>query len=382
MDARFCSNAAWKKLVAQPGNNLRSWIAGVAPATTNLVIDTWAWELQKGASGDNTVVKGLVRIKKANGVGHLLTTSGRVWEDKRCFWEALDWTTTPQEGWGKKPYVKWIEKERNENDLEYAARAASLGGTHGLARGWRQLGLRSMSPFEGEEKPSTRLWVLKNSPRHWDMSEIDPFLSSAGFVNIDFVSKIRDRLGTSWMFRAQRSDQETYLQLLYDGESFDQAGKFLVCELVARDRRGFQHTRLKNELRVPLRPATVVDLTEDKPDESEQIGDTHMEDDDENKGERGTEATKRPAVAGVGTSPEKKKVRPNPAMPDGVSRVPNPGAGNCLFEAIAQGIAKSGGGEHSHRAVRAAAVSHLTRQKTKYFPFVWTVLTRKWKTKA
>jgi hypothetical protein len=83
--------------VAQPGNNLRSWIAGVAPATANLVIDTWAWELQKGASGDNTVVKGLVRIKKANAVGHLLTTSGRAWEDKRCFWEALGWTTTPQE---------------------------------------------------------------------------------------------------------------------------------------------------------------------------------------------------------------------------------------------------------------------------------------------
>ena len=133
------------------------------------------------------------------------------------------------------------------------------------------------------------------------MSEIEPFLSSAGFVNIDFVSKIRDRLGTSWMFRAPRSDHETYLQLLYD-ESFDQAGKFLVCELVARDRRGFHHTRLKNELRVPLRLATVVDLTEDKPDESGQIGDTHMEDDDENKGEEVTEATKRPAVAGVGTT--------------------------------------------------------------------------------
>lgn len=131
------------------------------------------------------------------------------------------------------------------------------------------------------------------------MSEIEPFLSSAGFVNIDFVSKIRDRLGTSWMFRAQRSDHETYVQLLYD-ESFDQAGKFLVCELVARDRRGFHHTRLKNELRVPLRLATVVDLTEDKPDESGQIGDTHMEDDDENKGEEVTEPRNGRLLRGLG----------------------------------------------------------------------------------
>ena len=213
MDARFCSKAAWKKLVAQPGNHLRTWIAGVAPANTKLVLDTWAWELQRGASGDEIVVKGYFRIKKDDAVGHLLAASGRQWEDKRCFWEALDWTTTPNEGWGKKPFVKWIEKEKGEQDLDYAVRAESLGGTHGLAREWRQLGLRSMSPFEGE-RPSTRLWVLKNPPRIWDMSEIEPFLSSAGFTSIAFVSKNRDRLGTSWMFRAQRTDQETYLQLL------------------------------------------------------------------------------------------------------------------------------------------------------------------------
>ena len=161
----------------------------------------------------------------------------------------------------------------------------------------------------------------------------------------------------------------------FDGDDFDQSGKFLVCELVARDRnrRGFTHTRLKNELRVPLLSTNVVDLTEEKPDETEAPnealdanGQVSMETGETNNGEEGdTEVGKRPASAGAGASPEKEKIRPNPSLPDGVTRVPNPGAG----KAIAQGIAKSGGGDHSHRAVRAAAVSHLNRHKTKYFAF-------------
>lgn len=140
-DARFSHGATWKKMTAQPGNHLRSWIYGAAPASASLVLDSWSWELQTGASGANTVIKGLVRIKKEAALSTLLTSSGKILEDKRFYLEALDWTSTPADGWGKQPYIKWLDKERNEGDLEYASRAAGLGGTHGIARGWRQFGL-------------------------------------------------------------------------------------------------------------------------------------------------------------------------------------------------------------------------------------------------
>ena len=95
------------------------------------------------------------------------------------------------------------------------------------------------------------------------------------------------------MFKALRNDQESYLQLLYEGETLERSGKFLVCELVSRDRRGFKHTRLKNELRIPLRPATVVDLTDEIPEETEQLAATQMETDEEKDIEGYTEGTKR-----------------------------------------------------------------------------------------
>lgn len=49
--------------------------------------------------------------------------------------------------------------------------------------------------------------------------------------------------------------------------------------------------------------------------------------------------------------------------------MPNAGQGNCLFEAIAQGVERAGGGSHHHRSVRAAAVAHLVKHKEKYYPF-------------
>ena len=373
-DARFSHAATWRKMATQKENFLRSWIRGVAPTAVNLVLDTWSWEFQTGAAGAQTVIKGLLRVKKDAAVGTLLTGSGKLFEDKRFFLEPLDWTGTPAEGWGKQPFIKWLDKERNESDLEYASRAAGLGGTHGIAKGWRQLGLRSMKPFE-DDKPKTRVWILKNCPRFWDLLEIEPFLESSGFQTLDFLSKKRDRLGTSWIFRGSRADAETYLQLFFEGEAGDSSGKFLVCEIVTRDRRNATNTKLQSETRVSLKPTKVFDLTKEDSDEAmepeENVPGTQLDGEEDKKDEdmkQEGEAEKRAATPGV--SPQKKKVkRTLPALPPGVTKIPNAGQGNCLFEAIAQGVERVGGGTFHHRAVRAAAVAHLQKHKEKYLPF-------------
>ena len=96
----------------------------------------------------------------------------------------------------------------------------------------------------------------------WDLLEIEPFLESSGFQTLDFLSKKRDRLGgTSWIFRGSRADAETYLQLFFEGEAGDSSGKFLVCEIVTRDRRNATNTKLQSETRVSLKPTKVFDLS-------------------------------------------------------------------------------------------------------------------------
>ena len=106
--------------------------------------------------------------------------------------------------------------------------------------------------------------------------------------------------GVSWTFRAKRTDSETYLQLLYDGDSFE-SGRFLVCEHFKRSRHGLQSTKLSVDRRVPAQTPAVVDLTVN----NEEVGSTQMDLDSQN--DENGEAAKRNAE-GSGTSPEKDKV--------------------------------------------------------------------------
>ena len=136
-------------------------------------------------------------------LSQLLTGSGRAFENTRYCVEPLNWADTPAD-WGKQPYVKWIEKEAKETEIEYAVRSAKLGSTHGLARGWRQLGLRSMTPFDGIDN-SSRMWILKHTPSLWNMDEIETFLTNAGFTDVVWYSRQKAWKGVSWTFPRQKN---------------------------------------------------------------------------------------------------------------------------------------------------------------------------------
>ena len=106
------------------------------------------------------------------------------------------------------------------------------------------------------------------------------------------------------LFRAKRTDSETYLQLLYDGDSFE-SGRFLVCEHFKRSRHGLQSTKLSVDRRVPAQTPAVVDLTFNNEEVGDEVQSTQMDLDSQN--DENGEAAKRNAE-GSGTSPEKDKV--------------------------------------------------------------------------
>ena len=81
-----------------------------------------------------------------------------------------------------------------------------------------------------------------------------------------------------------------------------------------------------------------------------------------------SDRTKRNESGGVRESPAKKRAKAQP-LPDGVTKVPNEGGGDCLFHSISHSIEFTDNQKHHHRQVRAAAVSHLKRHSDKYACF-------------
>jgi len=203
LDKRFTDTKAWNKICQNPGVVARAWMKDVAPVCQPFLQDTWGWELLPGSGGADTVIKGLVRVKKKDQLTHLLAASGKVSQEVRVFLDPLDWTLTPKT-WGKRPYVSWVEKRPKEDDQAYMARAAKLNVNCGLARGWRQIGVRSLTEVPTTPVVPVRTWILKSAPRYWTMEQVTNFLEASNFGSIGFVSKKWEKFGTSWIFKGQR----------------------------------------------------------------------------------------------------------------------------------------------------------------------------------
>ena len=134
IDQRFTNPKIWAKARQNPGVVARNWMKEAAPVCGQFLQDTWGWELMPGAAGNDTVIKGLVRVKRKDQLTHLLSASGKSIQDIRVFLDPLDWTLTPKP-WGKKPHISWVERRNKEDEAAYMNRAAKLGINCGLARG-------------------------------------------------------------------------------------------------------------------------------------------------------------------------------------------------------------------------------------------------------
>ncbi len=145
----------------------------------------------------------MVRIRKGEGIIHILTGSGRSFEGLRCFVDPLKWEDT---SWNRQPFVSWVERLENESDSDYAARTARMATT-GIAKGWKQLGMRTRV-----NKNQSKTWILRSAPRHWNIEGVESFLIGAGFSHIEFTSKKLEKYGTSLLFKGSRAGTQDYLQ--------------------------------------------------------------------------------------------------------------------------------------------------------------------------
>lgn len=208
-------------------------------------------------------------------------------------------------------------------------RAAKLNVNCGLVKGWRQVGVRSMTSNPLSVSTPLRTWILKAAPRFWTLDQVTGFLEASQFESIEFVSKKWDKFGTSWIFKGKR-EGPAYLQLLYSGDQFDtEAGKFLVVERVQPAAwKQSKRTKLREEQRVSLRTrqAAVQQFPDVAPTQiDEPTTPTGQEDTAMDDAEKG----KRMHSEGVRESPAKKRARPQP-LPEGVTKITNPGGGDCL----------------------------------------------------
>lgn len=209
--------------------------------------------------------------------------------------------------------------------------------TLGVAKGWKQLGLRSVTQPDHSGKVS-KAWVLKSAPRYWSMEQVESFLKAADVTEVSFTSKRWEKFGTTWSFRAIRDGSQDYLQLLYEGTDFETESRFVVVERDLRLPKRNQVVPLKPEKSVPLRSGFWEKDSEREKGLGKGVAATQIDESPENDGES-NDFDKDQNMEG--DSAKRSKAAP---LPLGVEKIQNQGEGNCLFLAVSQAIDNSGGG--------------------------------------
>lgn len=89
--------------------------------------------------------------------------------------------------------------------------------------------MRSMSDKSKVVTKRSQSSILRSAPQHWDANDVVRFLQAAQFMAVELNVKKREEVGTTWGCTAFSGSSQSYLQLLYDGSSFDE-GLFVVVE--------------------------------------------------------------------------------------------------------------------------------------------------------
>ena len=139
VDKRYATEEDWKATVSKPGHMAKTWLRNtVAWETARTVHDLWGWQERANAGGGKPTMTGLMRVDTAS-IEALLAASGRAgW-----FIEPLKWLPEYPPTCRTPPPVRWIPREKEEEGLAYLCRVEAMASKLGLARGDRQLGVRT-----------------------------------------------------------------------------------------------------------------------------------------------------------------------------------------------------------------------------------------------
>ena len=267
-----------------------------------------------------------------------------------------------------------------------------------MGRGTHQLGFR-VKPDDIRLKPSHATWGIATVPHLWDLENVTETLKQIGFLDIDILSKQRQRGGAAWIFRALRPDDRDQLQLHFDEENNEPAlDLFIVKQAKIKKQGTISPLRPEKNMifAVPDDPSkgkgkgkgkkgkgrvSSTPPTDGSPPSSpmRNLDSDQMSDDDFKDKQSDCEkmvsdplqgSKRKPSQTTSPTkklSPQHKRSRQQ-ALPSGVRRVPNPGEGNCLFHALAQAETKPGK-IRSHRQLRAFLHAYLKKHQTKFDEF-------------
>ena len=145
MDQKFCTN--WQHIVKKPCEAARAWCVHQHAA----ILDAWNFQLS-----DNTVVKGLIRVKSPEIAQALFQQRGFEHQGVRWFVEILQPDATPQA-------VQWFPWDGEEDWNAYGTRCRQAAGQKGLVRGRKQLGVK-ISANEAIAAPTK--WIIEHFPKH------------------------------------------------------------------------------------------------------------------------------------------------------------------------------------------------------------------------
>jgi len=276
--------------------------------------------------------------------------------------------------------VEWV---RNGQKLErggrptYFKRVQGLAGDLGIARGFSSLGVRK--PRSSNQGASLkRTWRATGSPCEWNATVLSEELTHAGPQNVKVLSRKSWGKQVEWWVEATAKDHDFF--------EISTASRFVVViatpvsklkrqtvkKLASGERVLFSDPRKIEEekpgvvktagrsfyIGTPLKQkevqATLIDSTPGTP-KGESMGGEARNNSEKRQGETPAKdrPTKRPAVMSK--------------PPHGLKARTNLGAGNCVFEALGQGLGPDQ--PKPARSVRASTINNLKRHAARYQPW-------------
>ena len=324
---QYASDQLWSSFCKNASKTIATWAADrhVQP------LDSFNWAEEKQRTGGQELqVFGIMRIPKKD-LSTLLAVSGQ-----------LGVFIEPCRSQAPRIKITWIERVKGENATQYLTRANQHGAAFGLAVHGGRLGWR-LAAQPDELLP--RVWTLPWLPMHWDDDAVKQLLSSE-FKDIALLTHRRNRGNLSYRFRATclKGDKDL-VALLAETDT----GPLTLWASVAPAR-----TLQKSQRKLPQGAVPVV-----LPKERSTAFPTT------------SKAMSEPEVGADGKPvPGAKRTKCDVrTVPDDLKTIEMAKDGNCIYRAVAEGLAWLSGGKLrvEHREVRAKAIAHLQKHKTAYF---------------
>ena len=357
VDAKYLQQSEWQSIQSKPRAAVQNWLSKTMPATlANAVFDMWGFQEEATKGGGRPIITGLLRIEKSS---------------SKAFVEPLRWDESVIASCD----VEWVKKLQHEDGPTYMKRVQGLSGDLGLARGFNSLGIRK--PRAASEKlVKSRTWRITGSPRDWGAQTLTSELLHAGIENVKVLSRKSWGSQVEWWIEGVASSDTDFLEITAGNQVLvvvaalpPKPKRQKVKKLASGGRVLFQDASKQDGLSAPATTQQLRSFYIGSPIKTKEVEPTLKDTPSSPQGgamEEDSRQEKR-----MGSTPGKDRPAKRAAVvaspPFGLKPRANAGQGNCVFEALGQGL------DHKQpkaaRGVRAAIVNHLRRHDARYKPW-------------